>query len=274
MAVWSTLFLEVRARARRKRLVSQRGGLLILRLAQFWKRKQSSYAMYWGQTNFESQQTDRPEFGMAVDRKGKSLVQTIHSPVTGEDETFFPEETASFRKNVSMAIISVWLLVVFVCVVFIMMAKAATSSPDYNINIPLLFPKKDGDPSKPGLAVWGPIWGIANAAQVQIFQYLYKKKTAEGLNKYENHRTETAFEDALIAKVFIFNFINTFMVVFYVAFIQQPFAEMMGARTAFCIKISVDGVPQASCMAELGTKLGSLFLAELVVKNGTEIFIP
>ena len=36
----------------------------------------------------------------------------------------------------------------------------------------------------------------------------------------------------------------------------------------------VDGVPQASCMAELGTKLGSLFLAELVVKNGTEIFIP
>ena len=72
----------------------------------------------------------------------------------------------------------------------------------------------------------------------------------------------------------IFNFINTFMVVFYVAFIQQPFAEMMGARTAFCIKISVDGVPQASCMAELGTKLGSLFLAELVVKNGTEIFVP
>lgn len=263
-----------RARASKTSCFAAWAGLLSLRLAQFWKRKQSSYAMYWGQTNFESQQTDRPEFGMAVDRKGNSLVQTIHSPVTGEDETFFPEETASFRKNVSMAIISVWLLVVFVCVVFIMMAKAATSSPDYNINVPLLFPKKDGDPSKQGLAVWGPIWGIANAVQVQVFQVLYKKKTAEGLNDYENHRTETAFEDALIAKVFIFNFINTFMVVFYVAFIQQPFAEMMGARTAFCIKISVDGVPQASCMAELGTKLGSLFLAELVVKNGTEIFIP
>ena len=67
------------------------------------------------------------------------------SPVTGEDETYFPDEIASFRRNVSMAIISVWLLVVFVCVVFIMMAKAATSGPEWNISIPLIAPKVEGD---------------------------------------------------------------------------------------------------------------------------------
>ena len=236
--------------------------------------------MYWGQTNFESQQTDRPEFGMAKNSKGESLVQTIHSPITGEEETFFPDEIASFRKNVSMAVISVWILIVFVCVVFIMMAKAATSGPEWNISIPLIAPKVEGDPSRPGFPISGPIWGGVNAIQVQVFQRLYKDFTAKRLNDYENHRTETAFEDALIAKIFIFNFINTFMVVFYVAFIQQPFAEMVGARTAFCTKIVVEhvdrvgGVPQASCMAELGTKLGSLFLAELLTKNVIDIVLP
>ena len=39
-------------------------------------------AMMWGMSGFEEEEEDRPEF------EG----ETISSPVTGEDETYFPEE--------------------------------------------------------------------------------------------------------------------------------------------------------------------------------------
>jgi hypothetical protein len=41
------------------------------------------------------------------------------------------------------------------------------------------------------------------------------------LNGWENHRTETEYEDALIGKVFVFKFINSFGSMCYVAFIKQ-----------------------------------------------------
>ena len=189
--------------------------------------------MFWGQSEFEKQQTDRPEFGMAKDSKGNPLVEIIHSPIHGDKETYFPPETASFRKSVSNVIINAWIMLVFVCSCAYFLAKviAAGMPPLY---IPVILPKS-GD----GFALWGAIADVFNVLQVSllcigsllsaeswgcqviIFGFLYKTFTAEKLNRYENHRTDTEFEDALISKVFIFNFINTFMAVFAVAFIKQ-----------------------------------------------------
>ena len=44
---------------------------------------------------------------------------------------------------------------------------------------------------------------------------------ATRLNDAENHRTDTAFEDALIAKTFVFQFVNSFASLFYIAFIKE-----------------------------------------------------
>jgi len=45
----------------------------------------------------------------------------------------------------------------------------------------------------------------------------------------ENHRTETMFEDNLIAKVFVFQFVNSYGALFYVSMAQGPLARMAGA---------------------------------------------
>ena len=54
-----------------------------------------------------------------------------------------------------------------------------------------------------GAPLGGIIASIANAIQIQITNALYER-LALWLNDLENHRTETGFEDALIAKTFLF----------------------------------------------------------------------
>lgn len=63
------------------------------------------------------------------------------------------------------------------------------------------------------------------------------------LTERENHRTETEFEDSLIAKLFAFQFVNSYASFFYVAFIK-----------------SLAGDPcEGTCMAELSTAIGVIF---------------
>ena len=57
--------------------------------------------------------------------------------------------------------------------------------------------------------VGGPFCGFINAVQIFVLNSVYKT-VAIGLNNYENHRTETEYEDALICKVFLFQFVNSF----------------------------------------------------------------
>ena len=169
---------------------------------------------------------------MAVDKHGNSLVEQINSPVTGEKISYFPPKTKAHRRQVSQTIISIWILVVLGTVFIIFVAKVITVQMVIYFNP--FFPK-----SGPGLPLAGYICDVANVAQaceetfscivrrsnvcsqVIIYGQLYKERTAQFLNQYENHQTETEFEDALIGKVFIFNFINTFAAVFTVGFLKQ-----------------------------------------------------
>ncbi|RYH14491.1 hypothetical protein EON65_33545, partial [archaeon] len=44
---------------------------------------------------------------------------------------------------------------------------------------------------------------------------------ANALSERENHRTDTQYEDSMIAKIFIFQFVNSYASFFYLAFIAQ-----------------------------------------------------
>lgn len=233
MAIWATLFLE------------------------YWKRKQVKYAMYWGMTDFESQQSVRPEFA------AHHQVVSIKSPINGEDEKYFPPNIASRKKAISQSIIFTALVIVFCTVMMVFGAKVMTGpGAPYDMNWTLPF-------KIAGTAITIPIGSlaceVANVVQVQLFAFLYKEFAAKQLNAFENHRTETEFEDNLIAKVFVFNFINTFSAVVVIAFFKQPFADFMRLRSAGCV---------GTCMGELGAKLGSLFVAQLLTKNIVAVFVP
>lgn len=103
------------------------------------------------------------------------------------------------------------------------------------------------------------IASLVNAIQIQILNVVYFY-AAIMLNDYENHRTDTQYEDALISKTFVFQFVNSFASLFYIAFIKDYIIPLDSCRP--------------SCMIELQTGLGTIFLTRLLTGSLLQISIP
>jgi threonine/homoserine/homoserine lactone efflux protein len=61
---------------------------------------------------------------------------------------------------------------------------------------------------------------ILNTLQIMIFNMIYQARAIQ-LTDEENHRTDTDYEDSLIVKLFVFQFINSYTSFFFLAFIAQ-----------------------------------------------------
>jgi len=245
MAVWNTLFLE------------------------YWKRKQVRYSLEWGMADFEEEEQERIEF----------YGDKIPSVVSGKPETYFPPNKKRMLIARSQGIIFLFTLVVVAVVVCIVYTKVYFTSPPENMSEVDGLDDKDVDDELPNSTtfpnyVWmigGFNWGTLVLAQVQalaiiIFGELFVG-TARSLNDAENHRTETDYEDALIAKTFLFSFINSYTVLFFNAFI-----------TLFEVRLQLQCVNTSTgkidCMTEVGNVLFSLFCTRLVVSNIVEVGKP
>lgn len=94
---------------------------------------------------------------------------------------------------------------------------------------------------------------LANAVQIMVMNAAYKK-IALTMNENENHETDTLFEDALISKLFVFEFANSFASFYYIAFIKGMIDDCY-----------------PSCMAELSLNLVIIFISKLVSSNANEV---
>jgi len=100
---------------------------------------------------------------------------------------------------------------------------------------------------------------------IQFWNFVYGKVGA-GLNEYENHKTDSEFENALIAKSFMFKFINSYNSLFYVAFFKQfqdGCTTPQGATSLYY-----------PCMEDLSTQLFIVFGSMIVVNNALELGVP
>jgi hypothetical protein len=93
---------------------------------------------------------------------------------------------------------------------------------------------------------------VANA----IYSFL-----AMELTKRENHRTDTQHEDSLIAKIFVFQFVNSYASFFYLAFIARSFNDCPGDN-------------HDECMGPLAYNLAIVFGTRLVTMPIFQTLIP
>lgn len=98
------------------------------------------------------------------------------------------------------------------------------------------------------------------AIQIQVCNSIYSD-VALKLNDYENHRTNTEYEDALITKTFLFEFVNSFISLFYTAFVKPHL-------------LLSDPCINGDCLSELQTTLGTIFMTRIFLGNFTEVVIP
>jgi hypothetical protein len=87
---------------------------------------------------------------------------------------------------------------------------------------------------------------------------------AKFLTERENHKTDTMFEDSLIAKSFLFNFVNSFFNLMFTAFIVINYRTL---RASFC-------GPTLDCMTQVSNSLSTLVISKMVVGFITEAVLP
>jgi hypothetical protein len=162
---------------------------------EFWRRQEVKYSIYWGQTNFEEDQVERVDFSGVIRR----------SPIDDNRDKYFQP----FKRL---------LRIIFSTIVTLSLIGSVIATI-YGLFELRLYLYKEWE------GKWYHNWvttivSTINAIQITIFNYIYNF-VALLLTRLENHKTETEFERSLISKTFIFQFVNSFNSLFYIAFLKQ-----------------------------------------------------
>jgi len=167
------------------------GGFVIIWASVFcelWDQKNAEYKTEWGTSNFVETQPPRPEF------EGERIMD----PLTGKHDKYYPEWKRTAKKIVSYSIAVVMVMGVISTVSAIFIYKSEHKGVD-NINT---------------------YCSLLNTVQIKIFNFVYST-LAVWSNNWENHRTQSDFDDALAFKLFLFQFVNCYNSFFYIAFVKK-----------------------------------------------------
>lgn len=209
-----------------------------------WKRKQSLTALRWGMSDFVSQQFERPEF---------FGVLHANSFIDGREMLYFSRK--DYRRRIMLSLATIFSIVLLVIGVI---------SAIYILKITL----------QGNLGLWvSGITSLLNVGQILIFNLIYQQ-VAVRLTHQENHRTDTEFENALILKVFVFQFINSYASLFFLAFIapslpRPSYLSDVGEEANYVGQCGAE-----SCMKPLAINLGVIIGARMVFKNVMDVVIP
>lgn len=203
-----------------------------------WKRKEALTAMRWGMTDFEKEEPDRPEFHGTL----------IKSYIDGEDTLFFPTQEVWKRLGTSRSVIGAFIALVIGVVASIYVLRFSLQS---DIG-----------------ATASTVASVLNTIQITVFNMIYQR-VAISLTDMENHRTDTMYEDSMITKLFLFQFINSYASFFFLAFIAAFLERPDDASDDYQGQCGA-----ANCMEPLSINLAIIFGTRLVVKNLTDLFLP
>ena len=113
---------------------------------------------------------------------------------------------------------------------------------------------------------------VVNFMIIMCMGRLYTR-LAYRLTNWEMHRTQTEFEDNLTFKVFIFQFVNFYSSIFYIAFFKGRFVGYPG-HYRHILGLRNEDCSAGGCLIELAQQLGVIMVGKQVVNNAQEILVP
>ena len=192
-----------------------------------WQRKSNFLALKFGTKNCKQKEFEREQF------QGK----TQRNPITSELEKTFDKKTKLQRQILTTltTFFMVGLVVAFTLSLFFYRALLIQG----------------------GQRGWGPMLiATLNTLQIYIMNLVYDSMAIK-LNDWENHKTETEYENGLIVKKVGYQFVNYFISLYYIAFLKEHW----------------DGCDNNNCMKELNYNLWVMFGLNMIF-NVIEIGLP
>ncbi|XP_046621598.1 anoctamin-8 isoform X5 [Neodiprion virginianus] len=197
-----------------------------------WKRRGAELAYRWGTLD---QRDDllvepRPLFTGTLER----------SPVTGRLEPTYP----AWRRNVFRYLVSIPVIAVCLFLVFIVMIVSFQVQDWWDAGL-----------ESAGYGFWlSYVPKVLLAVVITLMDEAYFK-VAVCLNDMENYRLDTEYENHLIYKVALFQFVNSFLSLFYIAFYLQDQERLKEQLAALLIARQVIGNLKESAVPYLVEQL-------------------
>jgi hypothetical protein len=206
--------------------------LLTLWLTLFiktWIQKEKIYNYIWGINESQKETKMNEEF---LPNSRQRLIFGYSVPI--EKEPFH-----TFKKFVSYIVLlgMILLVISFIYILFRLKARLVNGDVwhDYKISFYI---------------------ACLNGGQIKIMNYIYYY-IAEYLNNWENHFTVTSKNNSFAMKLILFDFVNSYSSLFYIAFVK-PYNE---------------GCINNNCSKELETQMYSIFLVYICVFFGELIYL-
>ncbi|XP_039268721.2 anoctamin-4-like isoform X2 [Styela clava] len=234
MSLWATFFLE------------------------FWKRKRANLVYKWDLENFEEEEEQiRPEYEGICKRKKVN-------PVTGKAEPYLPAYLRAPRLVGSCSAFFVLLTLVLGAVFGVVV---------YRIIVGAILPQQSSGVVKKNSSLITSISATCiNFVIITLLNFVYEK-IAEYLTNMEAPRTATDFEDSFTLKMFLFQAVNYYSSIVYIAFFKGKFngtpydyRRLLGYRSEEC--------DPSGCLIELCIQLGIIMVLKQAFNNTKEIILP
>ncbi|OMJ79321.1 hypothetical protein SteCoe_20704 [Stentor coeruleus] len=196
-------------------------------LHQLWLRRQTELSWMWGTTEMIEIEQQRPRF------KG----DYGKDPVSGQKKKLQVKGVMSFFKRgcgITISLTFVTITIALIATIFIYRRVVAKMYPTY------------------GMLLCASI----NAFQIKIMNFIYRA-VARKINDWENYEFDSEYNDSLALKLYLFQFINSYSSLFYIAFIKKW----------------SEGCYNNNCLKELETQLGTIFIINMCL-NLFELGLP
>ncbi|KAL8661952.1 MAG: hypothetical protein Q9202_005153 [Teloschistes flavicans] len=176
-------------------------GLWCVTFVEYWKRQEVDLGVRWGVKGVASIQQKRKEF---------QYEKEVRDPVTGETMHIFPATKRLSRQllQVPFAILATLALGTLIATCF---------------GIEIFLSEVYNGPGQ-SLLVFLPT-GLLTALVPTLTTLL--TTIATRLNDYENWETSENYDSALTQKIFVLNFITSYLPIFLTAFIYVPFGSLI-----------------------------------------------
>ncbi|XP_077510547.1 anoctamin-7-like isoform X1 [Amblyomma americanum] len=223
---------------------------------EYWKRKSASLAHHWDCMDFEEEEErPRPEFAARASHVERN-------PITGAKEPAFPARVRKQRIAAGVAILLLMIALVLVFMVSVIVYRVLVSIP--------LFRSQ----SFKGLAsvIASSSGAFVNLIFIMILGKVYER-LAYRLTQWEMHRTQTDFDNNLTLKVFLFQFVNFYSSIFYIAFFKGRFVGYPG-KYGHLLGLRNEECSGSDCLSELAQQLAVIMVGKQMINNAQEILVP
>ncbi|XP_060569747.1 anoctamin-7-like [Ruditapes philippinarum] len=223
---------------------------------EYWKRKNASLAHHWDVSDYEEEEErPRPEYAAKAPTYEEN-------PITRVKEPYFPPRKRLPRILSGIAVIIVMMTLVIIFIIAVIMYRVLVSIP--------LFQNPTTRPRAQIIASMSS--AIVNLILIMALGRVYEK-LALRMTQWEMHRTQTEFEDQLTFKVFIFQFVNFYSSIIYIAFFKGRFTGYPGHYTKF-FGLRSEECNNGGCLVELAQQLAVIMIGKQMINNAQEVILP